>query len=192
MHSVQCNTGIKLHCPDREVASGANDAKNARLEKEVEELRPQFIVPGHRGCTPNKGHSQSRTCWRYQLQQVPLLGRRGQAVEAQNKTASKTIRRGTRAAACSEKFLEDKGAGKGKGVMNFERDHGHVESDQGVIHISPLAQRVVLQVSERVNANDASVCGRKHSCRRLCSAEGKPYNFCHCLQSTAQQVRFVY
>ena len=29
---------------------------------------------------------------------------------------------------------------------------------------------------------DAAVCGRKHSCVG-CGAEGKPYNFCHCLQS---------
>ena len=35
---------------------------------------------------------------------------------------------------------------------------------------------------QKGECNDASVCGRKHSCVG-CGAEGKPYNFCHCLQS---------
>ena len=35
---------------------------------------------------------------------------------------------------------------------------------------------------QKGECNNASTCGRKHSCVG-CGAEGKPRNFCHCLQS---------
>ena len=35
---------------------------------------------------------------------------------------------------------------------------------------------------QKGQCNDSVVCKRKHNCIG-CNTDGKPYNFCHCLQS---------
>ena len=57
--------------------------------------------------------------------------------------------------------------------------------DMGTSKASPLfhsAHREMCFKFQTGECNDASVCKRRH-CSIGCGTEGKPYNFCHCLQA---------
>ena len=65
--------------------------------------------------------------------------------------------------------------------MSFERIMDTLGQTQAFAMFHPAHKEMRFKF-QKGECNNASVCGRKHSCVG-CGAEGKPYNFCHCLQS---------
>ena len=74
-----------------------------------------------------------------------------------------------------------KSAGKGKGEMSFERIMDTLGQAQAFAMFHPSHKEMCFKFQKGM-CMDSSVCGRKHSCVG-CGAEGKPYNFCRCLQA---------
>ena len=143
-------------------SSGANDAKIARLEKEVEELKSAV----HRSRSPRMRPRQQA------LPQPKLLALPAQASSSSMPVDHARNKRKQRAdrskGAAKGKSSGGKVSGEGKGVMSFERIMDTLGQTQAVCHVPSCAQGDVLQVSERRVQQCFSLWKEAFMCRLWC------------------------
>ena len=127
-------------------SSSANDAKIARFEKEVEELKSA----ARRSRSPRRGPKQ-RALPPPQMLALPAPASssskpKGSGRGNQNKSQQKA-RRGRGAKSGAGKGPGGKGSGRGKGVMSFEKIMDTLGQDRAFAMFHPL-YKDVLQISE--------------------------------------------
>ena len=157
-------------------SSGANDAKIARLEKQVEELQSA----SHRSRSPRM-RSRQRALPQPKMLALPASASSSSQPMVLTASQNKRKQRAGRGKGSKGKGSGGKSSGKGKGVMSFEKIMDTLGQNQAFAMFHPSHKEMCFKFQKGM-CMDASVCGRKHSCVG-CGAEGKPYNFRHCLQS---------
>ena len=124
-------------------SSGANDAKIARLEKQVEELQSAL----HRSRSPRMRPRQRALP---QSKMLALSAPASSSSQPMVLTASQNKRkqRAGRGKGSKGERFQRKEFWQRKGSDELREDHGHTGSEPGFCHVSSCAQRDVLQVSE--------------------------------------------
>ena len=158
-------------------SSGANDAKIGRLEKEVEELKSAV----HRSQSPRMRPKQGALPQSQMLALPAPASSSSKPKGSERRTQNKNQQKGRCSRAAASSATGGQGVGKGKGVMSFERFMDTLGQTKAFSMFHPSHKEMCFK-SRKGECSDASVGGKKHSCVG-CGAEGKPYNFCRCLQS---------
>ena len=122
-------------------SSGANNAKIARLQKEVDELKSAV----HRSRSPRMRPRQKAL----PQSQKMLALRASQSKDVRPwKPEQEPAKRSVVARVQQAVQTGGKDSGKGKGVMSFDRIMDTLGSGPGIFYVPPFAQRNVLQISE--------------------------------------------
>ena len=144
---------------------GANDAKIARLEKEVEELKSAV----HRSWSPRMRPKQRALPQSQKMLALPApASSSSQPKGSGRKSHNDSQQRNRR----DKGAAGGKGSGKGEGVMSFEMIMDTLGQTKAfsMFHSSQKEMCFKFQKGE---CNNFSTCARKHSCVG-CGAKGKP------------------
>ena len=134
------------------------------LRGKLKHSSPQCNAPVRRGCAPGRGHShRHRGCWHFWRR--PPRSPRVRAWTSEQQAESWSWQEWRR----QERWRQ-------RWPWSHEfRDHGF--GPTGIVPAVPrVVQGDVLEVPEGAGATPPHPCANAHK-------EGKPYKFCHCLQS---------